>query len=461
MSFIGIDLGTTFLKAAVLNLRTRCLEQVRRTPFPNRCANPNPLLWEFDAFAIVNAVSSLLEEIAPYAPDCEGVVMSSQMHGLVLTDDAGAPQSPCVNWRDRRALTPDPKRQGSCYFDEIMRRVDARQRRQLGNELQPERPVCTLFWLAEQGKLRPGLTPVSMPDFVIARLCQAAPGVEATHAGGYGALNLETMDWHRDVIEELGLGNLKWPRIRSFGERAGHLQVGTRRVPCYAPLGDYQCSMAGVLLGADEISLNISTGAQVSRRTRRLSLGEYQSRPFFDGEFLNTFSYPPGGRALDVLVDLLLELPAAQHVKVADPWGYLAQAAEQAAATDLKVNLDLFCGTAESRGTISNIRDDNFSAGHLFRAALNDLAERYHDCAQRLYPDGGWKNVVFSGGVASHLKVLRDIVQKRFGTGYRLPPLPEDALFGLLILALVLSGQAPSVNQATLEMAAHVASPGR
>jgi len=34
MSFIGIDLGTSFIKVAVLNTESRRLEHIRRTPFP-------------------------------------------------------------------------------------------------------------------------------------------------------------------------------------------------------------------------------------------------------------------------------------------------------------------------------------------------------------------------------------------------------------------------------------------
>jgi len=63
----------------------------------------------------------------------------------------------------------------------------------------------------------------------------------------------------------------------------------------------------------------VATGSQVSRMTTVLTLGDYQTRPLFDGRFLNTFTYPPGGRSLNVLVDLVTELPAAQGVELQDP----------------------------------------------------------------------------------------------------------------------------------------------
>jgi len=87
-------------------------------------------------------------------------------------------------------------------------------------------------------------------------------------------------------------------RFRQLGDVVGHLDLNGKRVPWYTPVGDYQCALVGSLFSADEVSLNIATGSQVSRMTPALALGDYQTRPFFEGKFLNTFTSPPGGRAL-------------------------------------------------------------------------------------------------------------------------------------------------------------------
>ena len=55
MSFLGLDLGTSFIKGAVLHLESRRLEHVRRTPFPPPLVNANPLLCEVDPTAILAA----------------------------------------------------------------------------------------------------------------------------------------------------------------------------------------------------------------------------------------------------------------------------------------------------------------------------------------------------------------------------------------------------------------------
>jgi sugar (pentulose or hexulose) kinase len=451
MSFIGVDLGTSFIKGAVLNLEARQLHHIRRMPFPDQLPGLNSLLCEFDPNAVVAAARAFINELALHAPDCEGIVMCSQMHGMVLMDDRGDAISNCVTWRDQRVMMPHPSGSGS-YFDVLAQRISPKQGRQLGHELDPARPICFLFWFAEQGKLKPGLIPVSMPDFVLSLLCGSAPGVEVTNAGAYGAFNLETLDWHYEVIEELGLGHLRWPVLRKQGEVVGHMNVCGKPVPCYTPVGDYQCALVGALLGTEELSLNISTGSQVSRLTTGLTLGDYQTRPFFDAKFLNTFSYTPAGRALNVLVDLLSELATARNDDSQDPWTFIAEAARQVADTDLEVDLTFFAGPEGDRGMISNIRGGNLTVGHLFRAAFKNMAEKYYTCALRLWPERSWKNLVFSGGLACKLEVLRETIQKRFGTDYRLNPFTEDTLFGLLVLASVFSGRAKSVEELTREL---------
>jgi sugar (pentulose or hexulose) kinase len=320
--------------------------------------------------------------------------------------------------------------------------------------LDPGRPLSYLFWFREQGQLDAGLTPVSLPDFVLSVLCASAPGVEITNAGAYGALNLETLGWHEGVLEDLGLDNLRWPALREPGEVVGHVDVQGRQVPCYTPVGDYQCALVGALLGAEEVSLNIATGSQVSLMMTGLTLGDYQTRPFFEGKFLNTFTYPPGGRALNVIVDLLCHLARSQGLDLKCPWEAIARAAEEVTDTDLEVDLNFFPTPRGDRGRIANIRGDNLTLGHLFRAAFKNMADIFYDCAVRLSPEKSWRSLVFSGGLACKLEVLRRVIQQRFAARCRITPREEDTLYGLLILASVFSGRARSVEELTRELRA-------
>jgi sugar (pentulose or hexulose) kinase len=336
----------------------------------------------------------------------------------------------------------------------MSRRISLEQRAQLGNELRPGTPSSFLFSMAERGELPPGLMPVSIPDFVLNALGSSEPSVESTNGMAYGLFNLEALDWHRPVIEALGLQRLRWPRVRRHGEVVGHLKLGTRHVPCYTPVGDYQCALLGALLDFDELSLNISTGSQVSRMTGSLNLGDYQTRPFFDGTFLNTFTHIPAGRALDVLVDLVTELAHRKQLDGRDPWEYIAQETLRVATTDLEVDLNFFSSPFGDRGLISNLRQDNLSVGHLFLAAFKNMTERYYNCARRIWPERAWKRLVFSGGLVGKIEALRRVILERFQADSRMAPYAEDTLTGLMIMALAFSGRAASMTQATAELRA-------
>lgn len=449
MSFVAIDLGTSFIKGGVLDLDEMRLDHVRRAPMPEPVPGLPRLCYELDPREVVAAVRGLLLQLLAQAPDCRGIVMCSQMHGLVLMDADGRPRSNAITWRDQRTLQSHPSGQGT-YFERLAERITAAERRQLGNEVRPGLPIGTLFWLAEQGEL-PGsdVIPAALPDFVIATLCGSPPGMEYTNAAAHGALNLESRDWHHQLLAKLGLDGLAWPPLRDYTDVAGVWEGEGMALPCYTPVGDHQCALAGAFLGHDELSLNISTGSQVTLLTESLQSGDYQTRPFFDGRYLNTITHIPGGRALDLLVDLLSELAEAEGMVLQNPWGYIAQSAQAIEGTDLEVDLAFFPGPVGERGAIANIQQNNLTVGHLFRAAFQSMADNYHSCARRLSPAAPWQRLVFSGGLAQKLALLRQLIQQKFGVPYRLSASSEDTLLGLMVLVLVVDGQADSVAQAT------------
>lgn len=456
MSFIGIDVGTTFIKGAVLDLEASRLDHVRRLPFPGRLQMKDSLRCEFYPEDVSIAVRNLVDHLLHCTPLCEGIIMCSQMHGMVLLNERGEAKSNCISWTDHRGLMPHPSGSGS-YIDVLMARTNNAQRRRLGNELGLERPACFLFWFAEQGLLAKDLTPASIADYVMSSLCRGDPGTEMTNASATGLFNLESGAWDREVMDTLGLSALQFPTIRKPGEIIGYYGTGEHRIPCYTPVGDFQCALLGALLDPDELSLNISTGAQVSRLNSQLNFGDHQVRPFFGGRFINTYSDAPGGRALNVLLGLLTDFADQRFgSSAADPWAFIAEAVTNTKETSLIVDPRFFEAAASGGGSIRNIRADNLSPGNLFRACFDAMASIYHSFAYRLCPEGDWKNIAFSGGLAIKLKIFRQIIQQRFHTGYRLAPFAEDTLFGLLLLARVFIGRDASIQQSISVMRSSV-----
>ena len=355
-------------------------------------------------------------------------------------------QTPLFGWISG-SLTPHPDGDGT-FFDHLKRLISADEVSALGHELQISRPLCYLYWMAQTGILpAEPVAPLAIADFVIAHLSGTIPPVEPTNAGAYGAFNLATGDWHWPILERLGLAQLDWPTIQPFGQPVVTITLGGQSLPWYAPVGDHQCAIAGALLGQDELSLNIATGSQVSLLTAGWQSGDYQTRPFFDGRFLNTATGIPAGRALNHLVNLIAEWGQAQGVTT-DPWAYIAEATAQLESSDLAVNLAFFDSLGGSSGHIANIREDNLTISHLFYAAFADMAMNYERSARHIAPDQPWQRLVYSGGLAQKMPTLRRLINDRFGVPDRLAPSSEDTMMGLLVLALVADGRAKNVTDA-------------
>ena len=272
--------------------------------------------------------------------------------------------------------------------------------------------------------------------------------LDITNAFAHGALNLETSAWHDSVIRKLGLADVGWPAIVPQGAVVGEARLNSRRLPVFAPVGDYHCSQAGALLEAGELSLNISTGSAVIQLAEGRVFGDFQTRPWFDGRYLKTITHIPGGRALNALVRLLSELAEAQGLKLRDPWDYILEQSGRVAATDLQVNPAFYFSALGDRGGITNAREENLSVGHLFRATFEAMADNYAQCARRICPAADWRRLVFSGGVALKTPLLRRLICARLGQEHRLAPAEEDTLLGLLVLGLAFSGRANSVAAA-------------
>lgn len=448
MKLIGIDLGTSFLKGAVLDLDALAIRRIERQPFPEPIRGLAPAFREFAPAEIVAATRCLLDRLLRHAPDAAGVVMCGQLHGLVFTTERGEAVSNAINWQDQRALQPFPGGPGS-FFDEVNRRITRQERGELGNEPRPGLPLCYLFWLAQNNRLpaKP-VVAASLPNFVIANLCGCLPKSDVTNAFAHGALDLQTLSWHQPVIRKLGLDGVRWPEIHPQGTVAGEYTVGSRRLPVFMPVGDYHCSQVGAFLDEGELSVNISTGSAVIQLARGCELGDFQTRPWFDGRFLKTVTHIPGGRALKALVRLLVELAHAQGVKLQDPWDYILAEAARVESTDLRVDPAFYFSAMGDHGAITNAREENLTVGNLFHAAFAGMADNYARCAARVAPGKDWTRLVFSGGVALKTDLLRRLICQRLGQAHRLAASGEDTLLGLLVLSLAFTGRFPSVAEA-------------
>lgn len=448
MRYLALDLGTSFLKGAVVDLDAPSIGHVSREAFPAPRTGLPPLHVEVPVEAIIAATRRLLARLGEAAPDAAGVVLCAQMHGMVLADHQGRALSPAITWQDQRAAERMPGSSRS-YYDALVEHLTPDQVAALGNGLKPSLPLCVLARWAARGELPAAAMPVSLADYVLSVLSGQPPVAEPTMAASMGMLDLARGAWHKGVLAALGLDGLTWPSLAATATPAYMLRVGGRDVPCYPPVGDHQAAVTGALLEPDELSLNISTGSQVGVITPAFTVGDYEVRPFFDGRFLQTIVRIPAGRALSALVKLLSELAVAEGRPPADPWATIAAAVVATPSTDLVADIAFFDSPVGENGHLANLTEENLTVGHVFRAAFRSMAANYRACAGRLAPVQPWRRLVFSGGLAQRFAPLREEILAQFGLSMRMCPASEDTLLGLLVLATYVAGRAPSVGAAT------------
>ena len=132
MRYLGIDIGSSFIKGAVLDANSLRLSHIERADAPPLVSGLDPMFRDIEPEAISQCVCRVLERLHDHAPDAAGVLMCSQLHGMVLCDEKGSALTRFISWQDLRALMPLPDSGVSC-FDEIERIISREERLQLGN----------------------------------------------------------------------------------------------------------------------------------------------------------------------------------------------------------------------------------------------------------------------------------------------------------------------------------------
>ena len=476
MRCLGLDIGSSSIKGAVLDLEFGTVHSIVKEPFPDPLPGLPTGWYEIDPLEVASRTRRVIEQLLEIAPDVNSAYFCGQMGGVVLVDAENRPVTNYLSWRDQRTLSPHPC--GGDFLQEIQRRIGLLRSfegdtasaeapcsfmTQLGNELKPGSATSLLFWLGESAQLPPGARPSTIGDFVIAHLSGNRPRMEQTQA--IGLVDLQLNGWNTQVFEHLGLDSLDWGEMATVDQPVAHCSISGHRLALYPTLGDQQCALRGAGLKLGDLSVNVSTGSQVSCVTREFIPGPYQSRYFFGGHYLNTITHLPAGRSLNALVDLLTEMqrpraecleprgeesaihptsvcvpiaqPSTINSQPSSPWPYIAHAAANApdGAGGLRLGLSFFDGPLGREGQLTGITTENLTVGNLFRAAFESMAETYSRLARILWPSGDWQRVVLSGGLTQTVPILRELIERRFPGQVVESTAAEETLLGLLEVA--------------------------
>ena len=177
MKYLGIDLGSSFTKGAVLDTGAWAVTNRRKMPAPSPAACL-PGRYEVDAEAYFAQVENLVRGMLDETPEIQGILFSTQMHGFVITDADFSPVTPYISWQDRASM----ERLGPDAMDHT------------GVPLKQNLSMCNLFSRVQQGQLAvDGKRFNSLGGYMLGRL-GAAHVCHSTNAAPTGMLDVLRQD---------------------------------------------------------------------------------------------------------------------------------------------------------------------------------------------------------------------------------------------------------------------------
>lgn len=247
--FLGIDLGTSGLKAAAVTADGVVAAEAEAAYV---VASPAPGYAEIAAQDWVTALRQALADLGDHTFTSVGV--AGQMHGVVLVDEQGAPCRPAMLWPDRRAQA------------ELAgwHALSGAQRVRLANPITPGMAGPMLRWVLRHEPTTAGRARVALQPKDYLRGQLGGPAVtERSDASATLLWDVPADGWALDVVADLGLPASLLPDVV-----ASHRVVGEAELPGRPALvtgaGDTPAALLGTGgLAAGEVQVNLGTGAQI------------------------------------------------------------------------------------------------------------------------------------------------------------------------------------------------------
>jgi len=274
-ALLGVDLGTTSLKAVVYSPEGEVVSEkdvAYPTFFPRPMwAEQNPEDW-WNAFR--RAVRHVVAEARGKGFSIAAIALDSQREGVVPVSRSGRPLANCIIWMDRRSWEEARMIGGLIGEEEVYRRT--------GLVVEPTYTATKILWLKKHmpsvfEKTWVFLQPKEYINYRLTGVAATDPSL----ASRTMLFNVSRLEWDDDVACALGIPLDKMPEVKSSDEIIGVVSGELARslgLPDGCPVinggGDRQCEA----LGAGVVGPGVfaeSTGTATNVMTSA-------SRPVFD-----------------------------------------------------------------------------------------------------------------------------------------------------------------------------------
>jgi sugar (pentulose or hexulose) kinase len=445
MLMLGIDVGSSFIKSAVLDLERGKLEFEKSCPTPDfikTAGDASGGKREIPMEQVAACMRSLIEKSLASYP-IKGIEFSVQMHGFMLFRE-NKKITEYVSWQDMRGWDAKPdaaSRIKKIAGDKLLRRN--------GIELNNSHSLCPLYHIINEEKIAGPLQFSMMGDAIIRCLTGQVSPIHPTVAASSGLYDLEKNDWNRELINLLSLNQIEFPPVSDTEEPSAWYNGPQGKIPVYTAVGDHQAAVAGCGANTGDIIINIGTGGQMAYIDDSLCFGSYETRPFFSGRTLRALTDIPSGRNLSILMNLLDNIGKKIFCINTESnsilWERINKLAENAAGEMRPVKFDL-AFFAPAGAAIADLGADNFTIGNLFAAAYQAIANAAFGAYKQLTLTGKPpRNIIGAGGVIRRTPLLQKMISDLFGMPLILSSSSEDVMLGLLRLGRWHAGLIPEI----------------
>jgi len=212
--YIGLDLGTSGLKAILIDDTQRVLAEATAPLEVNRpfdgWSEQAPASWLDAADMAMRALGAQADLAA-----VRGVGLSGHMHGATLLDAADEVLRPCILWNDTRSAAE------AAVLD-----ADPRFRALTGNILFPGFTAPKLVWVAaHEPQVMARVAKVLLPKDYLRLWLTGEHVAEMSDAAGTSWLDTGARDWSDDLLAATGLTRAQMPRLVEGSEVSGILRA--------------------------------------------------------------------------------------------------------------------------------------------------------------------------------------------------------------------------------------------
>ena len=437
---VGIDIGTTTISAAVVDLDAKKTVQTFNLPGGAFIKTPLSSAKEQDAKEILQKSKKLLDSILDTYKGIRAIGVTGQMHGVIYCDKDGHAVSELATWQDGRA--DEIFEDGRSYCDEIFRLTGKRVSAGYG--------LATHFYNMKNSLVPKGATSVcTVMDYVIMALCGLdRPIMHTTNAHSFGLFDIEANGFDRESVRALGIDESLLPRVTADTAVVGEY----RDIPVSVAIGDNQASVFGAVKDEESSALaNYGTGSQISCvSSTPKSTAHMECRPYIGGKFLLCGSALAGGRAYAMLERFFRAYMAEATGEDKNRYEEVNRIAKRAFGKvkplDICTKFSGERGAPDLRGSISGISEENFTPAAVTLGFLYGMARELCDMYAELEGEHRAK-LVTSGNVARKNPVFTDVLADVFGMEVSLTAGKEEAASGAALFALLAANLAKNQSE--------------